>query len=114
MHSRLGETYLLENDFQSAANEFRETLRADWDAEWTEVWAHRNLGKVFDITCQCARAVNEYRWALSTQDDASGAQEEVQDYLSTKIIRPVVRLPQSPDNRGIPLGAHPCAVSSSP
>lgn len=101
-HFRLGETYLLENDFQSAANEFREALRVvDQNAKWTEVWAHINLGKIFDITGRCAPAVNEYRWALRTQDDTFGAQAEIQDYLNTKIIRPVVRLPESPDNSGI-------------
>jgi TonB family protein len=101
-HFRLGEAYLLEKDFQSAANEFREALGVvDQNAKWTEVWAHINLGKIFDITGRCAPAVNEYRWALRTQDDTFGAQAEIQDYLSTKIIRPVVRLPESPDNSGI-------------
>ena len=101
-HFRLGEAYLLENDFQSTANEFREALRVvDQNAKWTEVWAHINLGKIFDITGRCAPAVNEYRWALRTQDGTFGAQAEIQDYLSTKNVRRVVRLPESPDNSGI-------------
>ena len=35
-------------------------LNGDVDPKWVEVWAHINLGKIFDITGQRERAVNEY------------------------------------------------------
>jgi hypothetical protein len=105
-HFRLGEAYLLENDFQSAANEFQKAAFVDPNARWTEVWAHINLGRVYDITGRCASDVNEYRAALRTRDDSFGAQAEIQDYLTTKIIRPVVRLPESADDSGVLPGVH--------
>ncbi len=57
---------------QSAANEFREALNGDLEPKWTEVWAHINLGKIFDITGQRERAVNEYKLAIRTKDNTQG------------------------------------------
>ena len=42
-----------------------------------------NLGKIFDVTGQRDRAVNEYKQAIRTRDNTSGAQEEAARY-STK------------------------------
>ena len=36
------------------------SLNGDLEPKWTEVWGHINLGKIFDITGQRDRAVNEY------------------------------------------------------
>ena len=49
--------------------------------KWTEVWSHINLGKIFDITGQRERAVNEYNQALRTKDNTQGAQEVAAKYL---------------------------------
>jgi TonB family protein len=106
LHFRLGEAYLVENDFLSAVNEFHKAAFADPNARWTEVWAHINLGKVYDITGRCDSAVNEYMAALRTRDDSFGAQAEIQDYLTTKIIRPVVRVPESAEDSGLLPGVH--------
>jgi TonB family protein len=105
-HFRLGEAYQAQRNFQSAANEFREALNGDQMPKWTEVWAHINLGKIFDITGQCSRAVNEYNMARRTNDDAFGAQVEVEDYLNAKIIRPLTRLPDTEDDGVLPPGVH--------
>ncbi len=51
-HYRIAEVFFLQNNYQSAANEFREVLNGDSTPKWTEVWAHINLGKIFDITGQ--------------------------------------------------------------
>ena len=75
-HYRIAEVYFLQNNFQPAANEFREALNGDLQPKWTEVWAHINLGKIFDITGQRDRAVNEYNLAMRTKDDTQSAQEE--------------------------------------
>ena len=82
------DVYFLQNNYQSAANEFREVLNGDLEPKWTEVWAHINLGKIFDITGQRDRAVNEYRQALRTKDNTQGAQAEAGKYIAEKYQRP--------------------------
>ncbi len=80
-HYRIAEVFFRQNNFQSAANEFRESLNGDLDPKWIEVWAHINLGKIFDITGSRDRAVNEYNLAIRTHDNTSGAQEQAAKYL---------------------------------
>lgn len=80
-HYRIAEVFFLQNNYQSAANEFREVLNGDLDPKWTEVWSHINLGKIFDITGQRERAVNEYQLAQRTRDNTQGAQDEAAKYL---------------------------------
>jgi hypothetical protein len=87
-HYRVGEVFLLQNNYQAAANEFRSALAGDLDPKWTEVWSHLNLGKIFDITDQRARAVNEYTQALRTKDNTQGALEEAQRYIEQPYKRP--------------------------
>jgi len=87
-HYRIAEVYFLQSNFQPAANEFREALNGDLQPKWSEVWAHINLGKIFDITGQRDRAVNEYNLAMRTKDDTQGAQEEATKYLKTTYERP--------------------------
>jgi tetratricopeptide (TPR) repeat protein len=80
-HYRVGESFFLQNNYQAGANEFREALNGDLEPKWTEVWAHINLGMIFDITGQRERAVNEYNLAVRTKDNTQGAQEEAAKYL---------------------------------
>jgi aminopeptidase N len=82
-HYRIGELFFRQNNYQSAANEFRATINGDLEPKWTEVWSHVNLGKIFDVTGQRDRAVNEYKQAIRTHDNTGGAQEEAAKY-STK------------------------------
>jgi tetratricopeptide (TPR) repeat protein len=86
-HYRIAEVFFLQNNYQSAANEFRESLNGDLEPKWTEVWAHINLGKIFDITGQRERAVNEYNQAIRTKDNTQGAQDEAAKYLKTPYER---------------------------
>lgn len=86
-HYRIAEIYFLQNNFQSAANEFREALNGDLEPKWIEVWAHIKLGNIFDITSQRERAVNEYEHARRTNDNTQGAQDEVARYLKTPYER---------------------------
>jgi tetratricopeptide (TPR) repeat protein len=79
-HYRIGELFFKQNNFQSAANEFRSVINGDLEPKWTEVWAHVNLGKIFDVTGQRDRAVNEYKQAIRTHDNTGGAQEEAARY----------------------------------
>jgi hypothetical protein len=84
---RIGEVEFLQNMFQQAANDFRESLNGDQEPKWTVVWAHIHLGWIFDITGQRDRAVNEYNQALRTKDDTQGAQAEATKYLKTPYER---------------------------
>ncbi len=86
-HYRIAEVFFLQNNYQAAANEFREALNGDLEPKWTEVWAHINLGKIFDITGQRDRAVNEYNLAVRTKDNTQGAQEEAAKHLKTPYER---------------------------
>jgi tetratricopeptide (TPR) repeat protein len=86
-HFRIAEVFFLQNNYQSAANEFRESLNGDIDPKWTEVWAHINLGRIFDITGQRERAVNEYTLAQRTKDNTQSAQDEVARYIKTPYER---------------------------
>ncbi|MBI4874902.1 MAG: peptidase M1 [Acidobacteria bacterium] len=86
-HYRVAEVFFLQNNYQSAANEFREVLNGDLEPKWTEVWARINLGKIFDITGQRERAVNEYNLAIRTKDNTQGAQEEAAKYLKEPFER---------------------------
>ena len=81
-HYRIGELFFKQNNYQSAANEFRASINGDLEPKWTEVWSHVNLGKVFDVTGQRDRAVNEYKQAMRTHDNTGGAQEEASKYLT--------------------------------
>jgi TonB family protein len=70
-HYRIAEIFLQQNNYQSAANELREALNGDLDPKWIEMWSHIELGKIFDLTGQRDRAVNEYRLANESPPDRS-------------------------------------------
>ena len=89
---RIAEIFFLQQNWQAAANSFREVLNGDLEPKWTEVWAHINLGKIFDVTGQRERAVNEYNLAIRTKDNTQGAQEEAAKFLKTPYER--VRRPE--------------------
>jgi hypothetical protein len=80
-HYRIAEVFFLQKNYQSSANEYRESLNGDGDPRWTEVWSHIQLGKIFDLTGQRDRATNEYRQALQTNDNTQGALDEARRYL---------------------------------
>jgi len=86
-HYRIAEVFYLQRNYQSAANEYRESINGDNDPKWTEVWSHIGLGKIFDITGQRDRAVNEYRQALQTNDNTQGALDEARKYLDSPYQR---------------------------
>ncbi len=80
-HYRVGELFFKQNNYQAAADEFRRALDGDLQPKWTEVWSHINLGKIFDVTEQRDRAINEYRQAIRTHDNTAGAQQVAAQYL---------------------------------
>ena len=78
---RIGEVLLSQCNYQAAVNAYRDALRGDDIPPWTEVWSHIEIGKIFDITGQRDRAVNEYRLAVQTNDNTQGALNEARLYL---------------------------------
>jgi len=86
-HYRVAEVFFLLRNYQSAANSFREALNGDLEPSWTEVWSHINLGKIFDVTGQRERAINEYQQAVRTRDNSQGALDEANRYLQTPYER---------------------------
>jgi len=84
---RIAEVFYLQRNYQAAANAYRESLNGDGEPRWTEVWSHLQLGKIFDVTGQRERAVNEYRQALQTNDNTSGALDEVRRYMEKPFER---------------------------
>ncbi|MEO7029132.1 MAG: M1 family aminopeptidase [Acidobacteriaceae bacterium] len=83
---RLGEIFLLQKNYQSAANTFRDALRGDGDPRWTAVWSHIELGRIFDCTGQRERAVNEYRLAVQTNDNTQGAVNEARSDMQKPYV----------------------------
>ena len=78
---RLGEIYFRQRNNQAAEDAFRAALRGDGIPKWIEVWSDLQLGKIFDASGQRDRAINEYREAIETHDDTSGAVTLASDYL---------------------------------
>jgi hypothetical protein len=85
---RIGEVLFTQRNYQAAVNSFRDALRGDDEPPWTEVWSHIAIGKIFDLTGQRDRAVNEYRLAVQTNDNTQGAVNEARQYLQKPYKRP--------------------------
>ncbi len=87
-HYRIAEIFFLQRNYQASANSYRSSINGDGQPRWTEVWSHLQLGKIFDITGQRERAINEYRQAIQTNDDTFGALEEARKYMQKAFERP--------------------------
>ena len=85
---RMGEVLFEQHNYQAAVNSFRDALRGDNDPPWTEVWSHIAIGKIFDLTGQRDRAINEYRLAVQTNDNTQGAVNEARLYLQKPYTQP--------------------------
>lgn len=86
-HYRIAEVFFLQRNYQAAANEYRDSIEGDGEPKWTTVWSYVQLGKIYDVTGQRERAVNEYRKAIQTGDPTGGAQEEARKYLEAPYTR---------------------------
>ncbi len=85
---RIGEVLFQQRNYQAAVNSYRDALRGDDEPPWTEVWSHIAIGKIFDLTGQRDRAVNEYRLAIQTNDNTQGAVNEARLYLQKAYKEP--------------------------
>jgi tetratricopeptide (TPR) repeat protein len=84
-HFRMGEAFFFQKNYQASANAFRDAIEGDLalSYKWVEVWSHIYLGKIFDISGQRDRAVNEYSKARELNDDTGGALAEIEALLKT-------------------------------
>ena len=87
IHFRMGEIHFRQRNYAISANQFRQALNGNLDPKWTEVWAHVDLGKIFDIVDQRDRALYEYRAALRTKDNTRGALDEAAKYIESPYRR---------------------------
>ncbi len=85
---RIGEILFSQHNYQASVDAYRDALRGDDEPRWTEVWSHIQIGKIFDVTGQRDRAVNEYRLAVQTNDNTQGAVNEARLYLTKPYTRP--------------------------
>jgi tetratricopeptide (TPR) repeat protein len=85
---RIGEVLFKQRNYQASVNAYRDALRGDGEPRWTEAWSHIALGKIFDLTSQRDRAVNEYRLAVQTNDNTQGAVNEARQWLQKPYKRP--------------------------
>jgi hypothetical protein len=81
---RMGEAFFYQKNYTAAANSFRSAIGGDMDlsTKWVETWSHIYMGKIYDITGQRERAVNEYRLAKQARDNTGGAQDEADKYTA--------------------------------
>ena len=86
---RLGEIYFRQRNYQAAEDAFRAALSGDDVPKWIEVWSDLQLGRIFDASGQRDRAINQYREAIETHDDTSGAVTLASDYLKQPYAAPV-------------------------
>ncbi|HLY59973.1 MAG TPA: M1 family aminopeptidase [Terriglobia bacterium] len=80
-HYRTAEIFFKLRNYNAAMEAFRQALAGDMDPKWIEVWSHLNIGKIFDVTGQRDRALNEYQRALQTNNNTQGALEEANRYI---------------------------------
>jgi len=86
--------FFLQDNFQTAANEFRGALDGDLEPRWVESWSHIALGRIFSITNQKDRAVHEYKQVLILPDRLTDAESE-----ATRLLKEI--------NADIPLRLFP-------
>jgi len=84
---RIGELLFAQRNYQASVNAYRDALRGDGEPRWTEVWSHIQIGKIYDLTGQRDRAVNEYRLAVQTNDNTQGAVNEARQWLQKPFKR---------------------------
>jgi hypothetical protein len=85
---RIAEVFFTQHNFQAAVDSYRDSLNGDDDPKWTEVWSHIQIGKIFDMTGQRDRAIQEYRQAIQTNDNTSGALNAARHYVQTPYKSP--------------------------
>ena len=113
---RTGEAFFYQKNYSAAANAFRDAVEGDLDLnlKWVEVWSHIYLGKIYDISGDRARAVNEYSKAEQTNDNTGGAQDEVKKYIAQAYSDDQPGGAAAPAAGAAPASAAPSAAPATP
>lgn len=85
---RIAEVFFTQRNMQAAVDAYRDALNGDGIPGWTQVWSHIQIGKIFDMTGQRQRAVEQYREALQTNDNTSGALNAARHYIQVPYKAP--------------------------
>jgi tetratricopeptide (TPR) repeat protein len=80
-HYRIGENLLRLRNYNAAVESFRDALNGDLQPKWVDVWSHLMLGRIFDLTGQRDRALNEYQRAVQTNDNTQHAIDLANQYI---------------------------------
>jgi TonB family protein len=113
-HFIAAKSFFEKQNFQSAANELRAALQDNSLTPTIAAWAHSDLGAIFDLTGQSARALNEYKLVLLVKSDEASlvrsiATQRLSEGLTPSeatlhhlfgpylpnggVVRPVIRIP---------------------
>jgi hypothetical protein len=85
---RIGEVLFTQRNYQASRQQLPRRPPRRRRPRWTEVWSHIHIGRIFDVTGQRDRAVNEYRLAVQTNDNTQGAINEARMLLQKPYKRP--------------------------
>jgi hypothetical protein len=109
---RMGEAFFYQKNYAASAQAFRNSLDGETDSttKWVDVWAHIYLGKIYDISGDRTRAINEYGKARQTNDDTSGAQAEASRYIK----QPYQEAGSAPASASAAATATPAAAPAAP
>jgi tetratricopeptide (TPR) repeat protein len=112
----MGEAFFYQKNYAASAQAFRNALDGETDSttKWIDVWAHIYLGKIYDISGDRTRAVNEYSKAKQTNDDTSGAQTEAQKGLKQAYQEPGSAPPAAAAAATTPQTAAPPSAPGAP
>ena len=90
-HYCMAELLFEERHYQACVNAYRDSLRGDGIPYWTKVWSYVQMGKIFDLTSQRERAVNEYQLAIATGDNSGDAITRARELLDKPFIWPATQ-----------------------
>jgi aminopeptidase N len=76
-----GLLYLEQRNWQKARDAFTETIGADLEPSWLEVWSYIKRGNAWDAEENRDRAVAEYNKAKESGNNYNGAQQAAEKYL---------------------------------
>jgi tetratricopeptide (TPR) repeat protein len=77
----LGVISSIENDRQSARDEFKKALQSPSSDKSTKVWAHIYLARLYDVEGDRKEAISEYQAAIDLGDNTRNAQQVAQQGL---------------------------------
>ena len=83
VYYNLGLLYLEQRNWNLAIDNFQAALNGNMKPAWIAVWAHIKIGNAYDARGDRARAVNEYKKAVTLGDNYDNAQAAAKRYIAT-------------------------------